>query len=779
MISKLRKNLITTILFLITINQTSQKLNFGKFKLRNLLEKSKVNEVCERANSEVKEFFETGNSKLTEIDYDNNKESIEDLLNIIDGNGDKSKSDSIKSYLKRLIPMLFFIAFGIVAIILWPISLCCLCYCKCCCCFCCCGGVNKLWKTIFFFLSGGAFVITFIMATYGLAATNNIFKSIDSTSCTLFKIVSETIDGQSKTTTPKWGGISNIQTMLLNLATFINNARTNSVSSFQSAKNNMNAAQVSFENSLDFSGYTSNDGIEVKGPTTETYPKVIPEYALFYGPKTTSGTILNSVKNEYTLLTNEIIESLNQASGNIDGAFTTSSLSNDLQDASVQITDMQDSFDKYSEMIADPWMDYQNTIVNNGKKYAKAVFSIIMVLSLGMTAIYVINYIDKCSGIQCLLKIITTVVWNILYLFSIISYIVFGFLGVVGIIGKDGSSLAHYLISNENLNKEEPRLFGNSNSIDYLKICINGDGNLKYQLNLGDSMDQLNELYSLKDTLNSHITTLSTYKESKVIKDVFTSKNYDVKFLDCNYYKGDSTSTPKAKYDFDEWFTFLNKYTSKVSGNVQNGPIFYDEFWGKTTSKSGYTYYNTVSNTKAQQNTKYLLNIYDGWTQANVEGRYDARGNTKSGSTYSTVKVAAGKVIENFQKVKTDMKNNYFTPTKNKNDVINEKFKDVSDKMVTTLEKAVLIINSVKEVIGQYLGDGNNSIYSIINCSFIGLDFKFLIKQLHNSVGKDVYSFASAMISMTVFLSIALYSSIFYMVLVKKVHDYNEENNEK
>ena len=62
-------------------------------------------------------------------------------------------------------------------------------------------------------------------------------------------------------------------------------------------------------------------------------------------------------------------------------------------------------------------------------------------------------------------------------------------------------------------------------------------------------MDQLNELYSLKDTLNSHITTLSTYKESKVIKDVFTSKNYDVKFLDCNYYKGD-TSTPKAKYDF-------------------------------------------------------------------------------------------------------------------------------------------------------------------------------------------------------------------------------------
>ena len=102
---------------------------------------------------------------------------------------------------------------------------------------------------------------------------------------------------------------------------------------------------------------------------------------------------------------------------------------------------------------------------------------------------------------------------------------------LVGIIGKDGSSVAHYLISEEKLNKEEPRLFGNSDSKDYLKICINVDGNLKNQLNLDNSMDQLNSLYSLNDTLNSHITTLSSYQESTYIKQTFISKNYDVKFL--------------------------------------------------------------------------------------------------------------------------------------------------------------------------------------------------------------------------------------------------------
>ena len=57
-------------------------------------------------------------------------------------------------------------------------------------------------KTIFFFLSGGAFVIIFIMATYGLSI-NNIFKSINSIFYNIFKFITETVKGQSKTTTLK------------------------------------------------------------------------------------------------------------------------------------------------------------------------------------------------------------------------------------------------------------------------------------------------------------------------------------------------------------------------------------------------------------------------------------------------------------------------------------------------------------------------------------------------------------------------------------------------
>ena len=135
------------------------------------------------------------------------------------------------------------------------------------------------------------------------------------------------------------------------------------------------------------------------------------------------------------------------------------------------------------------------------------------------------------------------------------------------------------------------------------------------------------------------------------------------------------------------------------------------------------------------------------------------------------------KVIEAFSELKTSI-HGFYSDVDSKNKDLNDKFKKVVDSMISTLEYAISIINSVYGVIGSLLGDGDSSIYAIINCSFIGGDFKFLMKQLHNSIGNTVYSFASTMITMTVFLAVALYSSIFYMVLVKKINDSPDEKNE-
>ena len=137
------------------------------------------------------------------------------------------------------------------------------------------------------------------------------------------------------------------------------------------------------------------------------------------------------------------------------------------------------------------------------------------------------------------------------------------------------------------------------------------------QLNLGDAMDSLNNLLDLKDTLNSHISTLSNHKESTVIAS-FKSQNCGSQFLNeneiCSFLRTDTT--PQQKYDFNKWLEFLNKYTSKNNVNVQIGPYFYDEYWGTTNSKDGYTAYHTISNDPAPQNSKLLLNIYDNWSES-------------------------------------------------------------------------------------------------------------------------------------------------------------------
>ncbi len=123
--------------------------------------------------------------------------------------------------------------------------------------------------------------------------------------------------------------------------------------------------------------------------------------------------------------------------------------------------------------------------------------------------------------------------------------------------------------------------------------------------------------------------------------------------------------------------------------------------------------------------------------------------------------------------VKSTVANDY-PNVQTKNNAINGKFRLVASKMINTLEKSIEIIDSVNNIIVDFLGEGNN-IYSIINCSFVGVDFQFLMKQLHSSIGNTVYTFASTMINMTSFLSLVLYSSIFYMTLVERVHDINQE----
>ena len=172
MILKVKKILIITILFLIRIIHSSSipklekdnNFNFQKTKLLRLLEEINVEGVCSRASEDVTNFFEYANPANTE-DIKNVKEDtkyVETIITVIGPHIDTNNNKLLlfhPSYFKRTYPMMIIIMMGIIAIFMWPVSLCCLCNCNCCCCFCCCDKVSKKWKIFFFFFSGTAFLI--------------------------------------------------------------------------------------------------------------------------------------------------------------------------------------------------------------------------------------------------------------------------------------------------------------------------------------------------------------------------------------------------------------------------------------------------------------------------------------------------------------------------------------------------------------------------------------------------------------------------------------------
>ena len=757
--------------------QNSIQISQSKKIVRSLLEKDKVDKVCERASKEVQEFF-SEEKENEEKDYEKDSESVKQLMNIIDGKGDEPKNESIKKYIFRVLPVAFFIVFGVISIIIWPTCICCMCCCKCCCCICCCKSCMKLFQLIIFFVSGGAFAVTFIFSTYGIAATDSVFKGVDSTLCTIFKVINEAVEGQSKTTLPKWAGIEGVKNILSGIAETIDDSQDEIDNTFSTAmitveqsEGNWNSKMTSAKGitftpfSLSSSDTPTPTPKTKDNPTGKDYTNVIPDYALNYD------NYLNSIQTEFTGVTDAIFTSLRKAKNDINSAFKDASFKSSLDDASGSITKLQGSFDDLSEKIAKPLLNNEDLISKQIKQYAQIVFGIIMGLCAGMTGIYVIQYINCCSPLQFLLTIVTFVVWNLLFLFSIVSFIVSGFIGLIGIVGKDGTALANYLISEENLESQEPRILGSGDSNQYLKVCIHGDGNLKEQLKIGDSMDELDDLYNLQNEINTHQTTLNTHSTSEVIKQ-FNNKNYQKNFLDCNYF---NNNNPSEQYNFIEWLDELNLYTQKSTNSFQASQ-YHDERWDKVTSYTGYTYFPySSSNDGAAENSKKLLSIYDDWLDTEVFNRYNGHPVLTSGAPYESVAEGAKTLYHALKTLlKGNVNTNYYQNIDTQNTNLNDQFKETTSAMKTALDSASKIITKLTTLLSEYIGE-EGTIYSLINCAFIGKDFNFLMKQLHDSLGNNVYNFASVMITMTCFLTLALYASVLFSVATKKSQESSEK----
>ena len=143
----------------------------------------------------------------------------------------------------------------------------------------------------------------------------------------------------------------------------------------------------------------------------------------------------------------------------------------------------------------------------------------IMNVALGVFVILIglcsMKSCKDCCFCRCLFKFCTHLLWNILALLMILSFIIGSILSLVGRIGGDAMELVSYTLSEENLNNnEDPFLIGQAKDVkNYLKICLHGNGSLESEFDLGDSLqsiEDIDEVLNGLDDVNQEFNRIKT-----------------------------------------------------------------------------------------------------------------------------------------------------------------------------------------------------------------------------------------------------------------------------
>ena len=726
----------------------------------------KIEQLCKDGTQEVYDFFYNNTSNdIEEEKYNDNADYIQSLINLIDGN--EEKSQAIKDYIKHIIPFLFFFAVGVLSIIGWVICIFC-CLCKCCCCCCC---KNKCCKGISFILSLGLYGVTVICAIYGLSMAKTLFKGFNATSCSLMRFVYDVIDGQSVEKTPKWIGVSGVQGILQNTIDEIDNNLQESATNFQINANNLETSFESWKTSSLPDAYDSVKDLHItwngygdEYPPLTSY-KLVPNYVTSYGPYTDSGTTLYVVHQEFTAIKDVI----DDANSNIQDTIANEDFTSILSDSSEQIQDLQDQFDKISNDIIDPWYNYQEKVNTIGNKAFYAVFALMTVLVSGLGALVFLFTLNKCKMLGCLLKLLIHVLWNISAILMILSFILGSIFGIIGVVGKDLVSVMHFIMSKDNLQSSEPKVLKSGNAKKYIDICINGDGNLIDEL-IGDTGNKLDDLLQIREDVAYYQNQLEQHEKSQVIA-LFENnfENWKNEYLSVPFQVNNG-----GILNIETIFSEVNSYLKSDNQVSDSSCVKIDDVWGTIDNSNGYTK-ASPSNASPEASSKHSINIYDSWTTLNFENRYINVCPIHSSAPYGYPKDEAPKYYTAFTEIKNGV-SSILTDIKSSDTNLNIAYKSINHQMRDILEEINNVIDPLYNIFSELLGP-TGGLKTMLNCTFINDDLKIVLKQLYNGLGKNFYNIGTIMVLSSTCIALGICFTLLTINAVKPEDSESSSNN--
>ena len=751
--------------------------------------------VCSRGSDDLISYYETGDKSKINLDDEGiecknkNDDYMQALIALVKKYVENNETDSNEGeddeefdkenalkYIKHIFPLLIFFAIGILSIIGWLIC----CFCNCCNCCCCCCCKKPGCKVPCFIFTYIFYALAIIACIYGLSKSNKIFVGLANTECSVLKLLEQVVDGEAKTTTPRWIGISGINGLLSNLTKQINNTKQNALKNLLEKKDAITSKKANF--TIEMKSF--DDFCYVNGDYPEDYTKNFTDISLSdYKNKKYVLDIIklvghyNDETKEYT--ENSFLYSLNfeysEIAERTDGYINTSETSfrDILNESSAEVMEALDKaqdtldklkkpFDKINDKIGDRVVDYSESIDKYGKLGVKLVFTILMIINIALAVLLLLiclcsaKYCTGCCCCRCLCKCFTHLFWNILALMMILSFIIGSIIALVGKVGDDAMSLVSHILSEENFESGDPLLLEKmGDAKKYLSICLHGNGSLENEFDLGDSLDAIEDI---DEVLNGIDNITQKFREIKnnlpVFKTFFKQIKERTDYLTSEFGLFGVSDT-QSNIALSLSLLSLNK-AIKDAGKTESWDIDGDEskvcIAGGTDDLEPGDYKFHPSTCKPKDRD---------WIQ---------------NSSNSNIKDYA-EVISTIVDFVRNLKNENEGTFKNKLNKLNQTY---DEYMGSYLEMANFLKETIGGLIGQIrdtVGDGN--IFSFLNGKFIGTNIQIILKYLKYSLGQDFYNVGICLIIVGCSLILSISSTILLIVIINVVLEHNIEKEKK
>ena len=419
-----------------------------------------------------------------------------------------------------------------------------------------------------FFVMFICLLISMALSCFGMLFISNFKTNVNLSDCSYLRFTNHGLYGANK----NFAGTFNLREAFSNL-TYSLNSIENFYARMNLFNNEINSIKILFDQGMeDCNDYAVDNSVFTPNPDGSKFNYIKMNYQDLYGPKTDENTLLGIIYKHYTEKIEPIIETLDSMKSDyrylIDHK---TNLISGLQTYEKYFDTMTQMYQILNDNIGRVLVDYTDMGVQTIYYITIIVYFIYPIIIL-LLIIFIYIYVCKSQVGVCIVKylrILIHVLWNILFIFTAVGFVLSGYIGTYRKYSYDLTTSFNYLIgsrliinpySNENIFQEFAQDSTISRSIELFSSCYNSS-----------QSTNIANIFDIRNNLLLYFNKL--YQDYNVLLNLIYHNNLDesisplienhLNLLDTYLVNISKTTSPSThlENDVSRYFKIVNKYT--------------------------------------------------------------------------------------------------------------------------------------------------------------------------------------------------------------------------